>query len=315
MEENDIIDRTSLLKNEIHNKSKVFETTSDKTFIIKQENEELKVDEKDYMHFYDLPNMENVNKTVRCRLTFVCIVCFLLMIAECLGGYFAHSLAIMTDAAHLFSDISGFIISIFSLWLARKPSTNKLSYGYHRAEVIGALGSVILIWGLTIWLVYEAIQRVIYQDFEIQGEIMLITACFGLFCNLIMGKILHSGAHVGHSHGGHSHSHSHGHSHNHKGHLHNDNLHKNLHNDQLTCNEIDNNNNNKNEQKKHIHNNCKHGHNENKLENIDNEKYDIESEQGGKKIYDEKLKKEIFLSNVSKDKNSKGKNLIFFLNF
>jgi zinc transporter 2 len=67
----------------------------------------------------------------------------------------------MTDAAHLFSDVSGFFISIFSLWLAKREANKTLSFGYSRAEVIGALASVILIWGLTIWLIYEAIDRMI----------------------------------------------------------------------------------------------------------------------------------------------------------
>ena len=77
--------------------------------------------------------------------------------AEILGGYIAGSLAIMTDAAHMFSDFCGFFISIFSIWIARRPSTPTHSYGFHRAEIIGALLSVIIIWALTIVLVYEAI--------------------------------------------------------------------------------------------------------------------------------------------------------------
>lgn len=63
------------------------------------------------------------------------------------------SLAIMTDAAHILSDLSGIIISIVSIRISYKPATQKLTYGYHRAEVIGALGSVTLIWCLTVWLV------------------------------------------------------------------------------------------------------------------------------------------------------------------
>ena len=133
--------------------------------------------------------------------------------AEVFGGYIADSLAIMTDAAHMFSDFCGFFISIFSIWLARRPSTEIHSYGYHRAEIIGALISVIIIWGLTIWLVYEATQRLIKSNYEIDGDIMLYTSIFALCSNLIMMKILHGGH--GHSHGGHGHSHGGGHGHDH----------------------------------------------------------------------------------------------------
>ena len=110
----------------------------------------------------------------------------------------------------MFSDVSGFFISIFSLWLAKKQASQTLSFGYSRAEVIGALASVLLIWGLTIWLIYEAIDRMIEQNYTINAEIMLITSCVGLFCNLVMGKILHSNGGHGHSHGGGSSHGSHG---------------------------------------------------------------------------------------------------------
>ena len=161
-----------------------------------------------------------------CKLLAVSVVCTCLMLAEFVGGKIAGSLAILTDAAHLLSDLSGFFISIASLWLAKRPSSAKLTYGYHRSEVIGAMASVILIWGLTIWLIAEAIDRVINQNFEIDRWFMLGTAIFGLLCNLVMGKILHSspgghhhhGCSHGHDHGhahGNDHGHSHGHSHDH----------------------------------------------------------------------------------------------------
>jgi zinc transporter 2 len=135
------------------------------------------------------------------------------MLVELIGGLLAGSLAIMTDAAHLLSDCSGFFLSIFALYLSKKKPTQHYTYGYHRAEVIGALGSIVLIWFLTACLLYEAVMRIITPE-DVDGMIMLITSIIGLFCNLVMGKVLHSGPgghHHGHSHGGHSHGgHSHG---------------------------------------------------------------------------------------------------------
>lgn len=76
-----------------------------------------------------------------------------------------------------------------------------MSFGYHRAEVIGALASIILIWGLTILLLYEATDRVINKVIVTDPLIMLITAGFGLVCNLLMAKILHSSPTGGDDHG------------------------------------------------------------------------------------------------------------------
>lgn len=117
------------------------------------------------------------------------------MLFEIVGGYLANSLAIMTDAAHMLSDVAGFMISYLAIYLGGRPSTFALSYGYHRAEILGALTSILLIWGLIIWLFIEAIHRFINLP-EVNGEIMLITACVGLGCNFINIFLLHGcGAH------------------------------------------------------------------------------------------------------------------------
>lgn len=104
--------------------------------------------------------------------------------AETVGGTMSGSLAILCDAAHQLSDVAGFVISFLAIYLTRKPATLKSTYGYHRADVIGALGSIVIIWGLLIWLLSEAVKRLLNPE-EINGEIMLITACFGLGCNIL----------------------------------------------------------------------------------------------------------------------------------
>lgn len=82
------------------------------------------------------------------------------MSAEIVGGLMASSLAILTDAAHLMSDVAGFAISILAIYLSQQDATHAFTYGWSRAEIIGALASVILIWALTLWLVVEAIDRI-----------------------------------------------------------------------------------------------------------------------------------------------------------
>lgn len=67
----------------------------------------------------------------------------------------------MSDAAHIFSDVSGFVISIVAIKLSKISANKKMSFGYHRAEILGALASVLVIWGLTVWLIVEAIYRII----------------------------------------------------------------------------------------------------------------------------------------------------------
>ena len=132
------------------------------------------------------------SKLVMKRLIAVTCVSCTFMICELIGGWLSHSLAILTDAAHLLSDVSGFVISIFSIWIGMIPAKkSSLSYGYHRAEIVGALTSVLIIWALTVWLVIEAVNRVI-EPTPVDGLIMVITSCVGLSCNLVMGLILNT---------------------------------------------------------------------------------------------------------------------------
>lgn len=49
------------------------------------------------------------------------------------GGYLAHSLAIMTDAAHLLTDFGSMMVSLFSLWISSRPSTKTMTFGWHRS--------------------------------------------------------------------------------------------------------------------------------------------------------------------------------------
>jgi zinc transporter 2 len=100
------------------------------------------------------------NQEAMRKLCTATVVSSFFIVAQLTGGIMANSIAIFTDSAHLASDLVGFAISIFSLKMATKPATKSLSFGYHRSEIIGTLVSLVLIWGLTIWLVYEATLRI-----------------------------------------------------------------------------------------------------------------------------------------------------------
>lgn len=146
------------------------------------------------------------HKRVMKRLVIAALLYFLFMTGEIIGGYISNSLAIMTDAVHMLTDVVGILFSLLALWLSTKPPTRRFTFGLHRLEVVSAVLSVVLIYILTAILLYEAVQRTIHQDFDIDGDVMLITAAVGVAVNLIMGFLLNQGGHL-HSHG---HGHSHG---------------------------------------------------------------------------------------------------------
>lgn len=136
------------------------------------------------------------------------------MVIEIVGGILSNSLAILSDAGHLFSDLAGFAISLISLYLVQRPATSHLSFGWARVEILGALASVSLIWALTLYLVVEAINR-IRNPVEINGIFMFFIALAGLFVNVLMAVTLgHGHSHDDHlmEHEDHTHDHNHSHS-------------------------------------------------------------------------------------------------------
>lgn len=146
------------------------------------------------------------HKKVMKRLVIAAALYFLFMTGEIIGGYVSNSLAIMTDAVHMLTDVVGILFSLLALWLSTKPPTKRYTFGLHRLEVVSAVLSVMLIYILTAVLLFEAVQRTMSQDFDIDGDVMLITAAVGVAVNLIMGFLLNQSGHL-HSHG---HGHSHG---------------------------------------------------------------------------------------------------------
>uniref|UniRef100_A0A7M4EJ82 Proton-coupled zinc antiporter SLC30A8 n=1 Tax=Crocodylus porosus TaxID=8502 RepID=A0A7M4EJ82_CROPO len=127
------------------------------------------------------------------KLCAASVICLIFMIAEIIGD-----LAVMSDAAHILVDLASFLISLFSLWLSSKPATKQLTFGWHRAEILGALMSTMIIWMVTGVMTYLASLRLLHPNYEIEATVMLITSGCAVIANIIL--TLHQTGH-GHSHG------------------------------------------------------------------------------------------------------------------
>ncbi|KAG2227302.1 hypothetical protein INT45_004257 [Circinella minor] len=151
----------------------------------------------------------NAARSTKNKLWFATALALAFFSMELIAGYFANSLALMSDAFHLLSDVASFIVALAAIYLAEKPPTKRHTFGFHRAEVIAAMVSVFTIWILTAFLVREAIER-IKNPQEIDARLMCITASIGVAVNIVLAYVL-GGHHHGHSHGDHDHSHGHTH--------------------------------------------------------------------------------------------------------
>jgi cobalt-zinc-cadmium efflux system protein len=112
------------------------------------------------------------------------------MFIELAAGFYANSLALISDGVHMLTDVGALGLSFFALWVARRPSTPQMSFGYHRAEILGALASGLLIWLLAGVLIYEAIAR-LGKPPEVNGAVVLVVATIGLLANLLSMSFLH----------------------------------------------------------------------------------------------------------------------------
>ncbi|KAI9338164.1 cation efflux protein [Obelidium mucronatum] len=144
----------------------------------------------------------NTKKAIAKSLVAALVLCFVFFGVELVAGWLCGSLAILSDAFHLLSDVAGFAISLFALHMGQKGATKDFPFGFKRLEVIGAIVSTLSIWIITIFLVIEAVNRVLSPT-PIDAPIMFWTALFGVGVNIALASTLHSGSTAGGcSHGG-----------------------------------------------------------------------------------------------------------------
>lgn len=123
---------------------------------------------------------------------FAVIVTF--MLVEIAGGIYARSLALIADAGHMASDALALLLAAFAFRLARRPRDEARSYGYARAEVLAAFVNGLGLVALVVWIVIEAIARILTPP-EVKAGPMLAVAAAGLVANVVALVLLHRGDH------------------------------------------------------------------------------------------------------------------------
>ncbi|HEV2108421.1 MAG TPA: cation diffusion facilitator family transporter [Thermomicrobiales bacterium] len=119
------------------------------------------------------------------------------LVAEVIGGLLTNSLALLADAGHMATDVAALGLSLFAVWLARRPATPERSFGFYRAEVLAALVNAATLVAISFYIFWEAFQR-IGEPPEVDSGPMLIVAIAGLGANAASAWILMRGG--GHEH-------------------------------------------------------------------------------------------------------------------
>eukprot|EP00906_Rhabdomonas_costata_P013519 RCo019403 len=151
------------------------------------------------------------------RLTSMLVLNGSFMVVELVVGHTTHCNALTADAFHMLSDVFSVLIALLAVRFGAKPEkyvSDRYSFGWARAELVGALVNSVFLVALSFDLVIQAAME-FYEGHTITSpELLLVTGSIGLLINLIGLCVLHDGH--GHSHGhchGHGHGHGHGHDH------------------------------------------------------------------------------------------------------
>jgi len=114
------------------------------------------------------------------------------LVAEVLGGILTNSLALISDAAHMFTDTAALAISLAAIRIGKRPADKHRTFGYYRFEILAAAFNAMLLFMVALYILYEAYQRLRHPP-EIQTGTMLGIAVLGLAINLLSMRLLSGG--------------------------------------------------------------------------------------------------------------------------
>jgi cobalt-zinc-cadmium efflux system protein len=123
------------------------------------------------------------------QLKIALVATALIAALELFGGIVAHSLALLSDAAHVTMDVVALAIALAASIQSMRPANERQTFGFARLEILAGLGNSGLLLGITVLIVYEAIQRFMHPEVP-AGSLMVIVASIGLVVNVGIGLML-----------------------------------------------------------------------------------------------------------------------------
>lgn len=132
---------------------------------------------------------EQSRSAERRRLLFAMGLSGVIMLVEIAGGLKSGSLALLSDAAHMFTDLSALLLAYLALTFAVLPGGQRRSYGWYRLEILSALLNAVLLIGVCGFIFYNAYQRFLSPS-EVETGIVIVVATIGLLVNIVSYAIV-----------------------------------------------------------------------------------------------------------------------------
>lgn len=124
-------------------------------------------------------------ESIKSGLRFAAIFTACILVGEVAGGIWTRSLALLSDAGHVFMDLFSLLLSLLAIHLAGLPVDDRRTFGWHRAEVLAALINGATLTGIAILIIHESLRRA-FSPVEIRGFQMMLIALAGLLANLVV---------------------------------------------------------------------------------------------------------------------------------
>ena len=125
-------------------------------------------------------------------LRFVLVITASFMVVEFVAGWIANSLALLSDAGHMLTDVAALTLALFAAWIAQRPATPDKTFGYLRLEILAALvngAALFVVAGVIVW---DAVGRLADPP-AVEPRILFGVASAGLAVNIVAAWLLHSG--------------------------------------------------------------------------------------------------------------------------
>ena len=133
-----------------------------------------------------------LNVETRRRLALALVITAVVMLVELIGGWFAGSLALLADAAHMLADVAALGLALIAAWIAQRPATPERSFGFMRLEILAALVNGAVLFAIAIGIGVEAWQRLRVPQL-VNGPLLIAVAAVGFIANLAATVVLHRG--------------------------------------------------------------------------------------------------------------------------
>lgn len=134
--------------------------------------------------------MVHTHRDFKKPLQLALVITFLFFVIELAGGLISGSLALVSDAGHMFSDVLALLLSLGAITLAARLPTKERTYGFMRTEIFAAFINALLLMAVSVIILWEAYQRLL-NPAPIQSGIMGVVAVLGLIANIAVAFLLH----------------------------------------------------------------------------------------------------------------------------